>query len=244
LLCAALSPGHSRLTGALFAEDTAAMLAVVSALGADVTADEARGTVDVVGADVRHRSTARRRARAPLCVTGLRVRLSSPAVSVPYLRLTAAVMAHFGVRADLDDSGALVNAGPYRACDFAVEPDASAASYFLGAAAITGGRVTIEGLGSSSLQGDVAFADVLERMGARVDRAADAITVTGPSTSAGLHGVDVDMADISDTAQTVAAVAVFASTPTRVRGIGFIRANPGCVAKTYPGYFADLARLG
>ncbi|HXP37225.1 MAG TPA: 3-phosphoshikimate 1-carboxyvinyltransferase, partial [Solirubrobacteraceae bacterium] len=245
---------------------------------------------------------------APLMPNGLRVRLSSPAVSVPYLRLTAAVMAQFGVPMHLGDSGALVQAGSYTAREFAVEPDASAASYFLGAAAVTGGRVTIDGLGSASLQGDVAFADVLERMGARVDRAADAITVTGPATSAGLQGVDVDMADISDTAQTVAAVAVFASSPTRVRGIGFIRAketdrigaivtelrragitadehddgftihpgapiptrvqtyddhrmamsmallglrapgiqieDPGCVAKTYPRYFADLARLG
>ena len=388
LLCAALAPGHSRLTGALFAEDTRAMLAAVAAFGADVQADEAGATVDVAGTDVRRSSTASRvdarqsgttsrfllpvlalgsgrsvvdgdaqlRSRpfgplisalrelgepdrlpvavtgpllgdevvlpgdvtsqflsglliaAPLMPNGLRVRLSSPAVSVPYLRLTAAVMAQFGVPMHLGDSGALVQAGSYTAREFAVEPDASAASYFLGAAAVTGGRVTIDGLGSASLQGDVAFADVLERMGARVDRAADAITVTGPATSAGLQGVDVDMADISDTAQTVAAVAVFASSPTRVRGIGFIRAketdrigaivtelrragitadehddgftihpgapiptrvqtyddhrmamsmallglrapgiqieDPGCVAKTYPRYFADLARLG
>ena len=117
-----------------------------------------------------------------------------------------------------------MQAGSYRAREFAVQPDASAASYFLGAAAITGGGVTIEGLGSASLQGDVPFADVLERLGARVGRAADEITVTDPATSGGLQAL-ISIWPTSDTAQTVAAVAVFASTPTRVRGIGFIRAT-------------------
>ncbi|MFC0506412.1 3-phosphoshikimate 1-carboxyvinyltransferase [Micromonospora costi] len=236
----------------------------------------------------------------PLMRDGLDVELTSPLVSVPYLRMTVAVMAAFGVDAD----GLSVRPGSYRPTDYAIEPDASAASYFLAAAAITGGRITVEGLGTASLQGDVAFADVLERMGARVERAPNRLTVIGTGA---LHGIDVDMADISDTAQTLAAVAVFADTPTRIRGIGFIRgketnriaavvtelrragidatehddgftvrpgaptptrfvtyddhrmamslsllglrtpgieiAEPGCVAKTYPGFFRDLDRL-
>ena len=73
-----------------------------------------------------------------------------------------------------------------------------------------------------SIQGDVAFVEVLERMGARVERAERGIAVAGTGE---LHGVDVDMSGISDTAQTLAAVAVFADSPTRVRGIGFIRAR-------------------
>lgn len=152
----------------------------------------------------------------PLMRDGLSVELTSELVSVPYVTMTAAVMAAFGVHAD----GLRVAPGGYRAAEYAIEPDASAASYFLAAAAITGGRITVAGLGAGSLQGDVRFAEVLERMGARVSRGADGITVTGTGT---LHGVDVDMADISDTAQTLAAVAVHAQTPTRVRGIGFIR---------------------
>jgi len=108
----------------------------------------------------------------------------------------------------------------YTACDYAVEPDASAASYFMAAAAISGGRVTIDGLGTDSIQGDVLFADVLERMGAVVERSASRLTVIGPQH---LRGLDVDMSNIFDTAQTLAAVAVFAKTPTRVRGIEFIR---------------------
>jgi 3-phosphoshikimate 1-carboxyvinyltransferase len=140
--------------------------------------------------------------------------------------MTVAVMAAFGATAawlpghGAAAGGLTVKPGDYRATDYAIEPDASAASYFLGAAAIAGGRVTVRGLGTGSLQGDVAFADILERMGATVDRSVDQLTV---STAGPLHGVDVDMADISDTAQTLAAVAVFAETPTRVRGIGFIR---------------------
>jgi 3-phosphoshikimate 1-carboxyvinyltransferase len=236
---------------------------------------------------------------APLMRDGLTVELTSPLVSVPYLEMTVAVMAAFGVSAD----GLRVAPGRYRPTGYRIEPDASAASYFLGAAAITGGRVTVDGLGTGSLQGDVAFADVLERMGARVERGTDRVTVSGGE----LHGIDVDMADISDTAQTLAAVAVYADGPTRVRGIGFIRAketdriaavvtelrragidatedadgftvypgtpaptrfatyddhrmamslallglrtpgieiaDPRCVAKTYPGYFRDLAAL-
>lgn len=152
----------------------------------------------------------------PLMREGLVVELTSPSVSAPYLTMTAAVMAAFGVEVEV----LRVRPSGYRATDFAIEPDASAASYFLGAAAVTGGQVTVEGLGTGSLQGDIAFADVLERMGAHVERSTEQITVTGPAR---LRGVDVDMADISDTAQTLAAVAVFAETPTRVRGIGFIR---------------------
>ena len=152
----------------------------------------------------------------PLMRDGLDVSLSSELVSVPYVEITKAVMDAFGVPVD----GLTVRPGAYRARTYNIEPDASAASYFLGAAAITGGRVRVSGLGTGSLQGDVRFADVLEQMGVSVSRTADSLTV---SSTGALHGIDVDMADISDTAQTLAAVAVFADSPTRVRGIGFIR---------------------
>ncbi|MEU4624412.1 3-phosphoshikimate 1-carboxyvinyltransferase [Actinoplanes sp. NPDC023801] len=387
LLCAALAPGTSTLTGALFADDTRAMMDAVAALGAAVTLDEEHHTVTVTGIDpvtaggagtidARQSGTTSRfllpaaallngrtvvdgteqlRARpfgpvldalrqigaeveelgqpgflpaavhgpahggpvevsghissqflsgllmaGPLMPRGLTVSLTSPLVSVPYVEMTKAVMAAFGAGVD----GLRVPAGGYRPARYAIEPDASAASYFLGAAAITGGRVTVSGLGTESLQGDVRFADALERMGVTVDRTAGSLTVRGTGT---LRGIDIDMADISDTAQTLAAVAVFADSPTRVTGIGFIRGketdrigavvtelrragidavedadgftihpgvprptrfatyedhrmamslsliglrapgieitDPGCVAKTYPAYFTDLATL-
>ncbi len=154
----------------------------------------------------------------PLMAQGLRAVLTSPPVSVPYLEMTRAVMTAFGCPPDGDGWG--VRPGSYRGVAYAIEPDASAASYLWAAGALTGGSVTVEGLGRGSAQGDVAFLDVLERMGAVVERSATATTVRDSGV---LHGVDVDMADISDTAQTLAAVAVFADGPTRVRGIGFIR---------------------
>ncbi len=384
LLCAALTPGTSTLTGALFADDTRAMMSAGEALGAVIDADPDATVLRVTGADPRSGAadaavdarqsgttsrfilpaaalrpgrtvvdgTPQLRARpfgpvldalrdlgaevsatgflpatvqgplrggpvrvsghissqflsgllmaGPLMAEGLAVELTSPLVSVPYVEMTRAVMAAFGVRVD----GLTVAPGAYRPTEYAIEPDASAASYFLGAAAIAGGRVTVRGLGPGSLQGDVGFADVLGRMGATVTRSADSLTVSAGGT---LHGIDVDMADISDTAQTLAAVAVHADSPTRVRGIGFIRgketdrvaavvtelrragidavededgftvhpgeprptlfatyedhrmamslsllglrspgieiADPGCVAKTYPNFFTDLAHL-
>jgi len=153
----------------------------------------------------------------PLMADGLEVELSSELVSVPYVRITEAVMRAFGVEVSDD---LRVPPARYRSTTYDVEPDASAASYFFGAAAVTGGRVTVHGLGTSSVQGDVSFVDVLEAMGATVERAPEHITVTGP---AHLRGVDVDLRDLSDTAQTLAAVAVFADSPTRVRGVGFVR---------------------
>ncbi len=157
---------------------------------------------------------------APLLPGGLTVRVSTPLVSVPYVQMTGRVMAAFGVTPEVTEDLVVVPAGRYRAAQYPVEPDASAASYFFAAAAITGGRVTVPGFGDDPLQGDVTFVDVLARMGATVTRASDGVTVRGTGR---LHGIDVDMADISDTAQTLAAVAVHADSPTRVRGIGFIR---------------------
>jgi 3-phosphoshikimate 1-carboxyvinyltransferase len=159
---------------------------------------------------------------APCLPNGLRLELSSDAVSAPYLDMTIEVMGAFGARVDhIDDRVFLVEPGGYRGCTYAVEPDASAASYFFAAAAICGGRVRIDGLGDASIQGDVGFVDVLAEMGAIVRRGHETITVEGAS----LHGVDVDLSAISDTAQTLAAVAAFATGETRARGIGFIRAK-------------------
>jgi 3-phosphoshikimate 1-carboxyvinyltransferase len=110
--------------------------------------------------------------------------------------------------------------GGYRATAFAIEPDASTACYFWAAAAVTGGRVRVDGLGTASIQGDVAFVDVLERMGCVVDRSADSIAVTGPER---LVAVDVDLSDISDQAPTFAVVAAFAEGTSRATGVGFIR---------------------
>jgi 3-phosphoshikimate 1-carboxyvinyltransferase len=136
--------------------------------------------------------------------------------------MTIAVMRAFG--ADVEQPSPnefIVSPGRgYVGTDYHIEPDASAASYFFAMAAVTGGRVRIAGLGTESLQGDVDFVDVLGEMGAEVDKGTNSIEVRGPDE---LSGVAVDMSQISDTAQTLAAIAPFADGPTRVTGIGFIR---------------------
>ena len=110
-------------------------------------------------------------------------------------------------------------ANRYAGRDYAIEPDASAASYFWAAAAITGGRVTVDGLTRDALQGDVAFCECLAEMGCQVDYGDDGITVTGGS----LHGITVDMNAISDTVLTLAAVALYADGPTTITGVAHIR---------------------
>jgi 3-phosphoshikimate 1-carboxyvinyltransferase len=158
---------------------------------------------------------------APYFAHGLQLEVEGDLVSKPYLEVTAQAMRAFGVPFTVQGfSSFAVAPGRYTPTAYLVEPDASGASYLFAAAAITGGRVTVPGLGTDSLQGDLNFVRVLERMGCTVNMRADATEVIGTSK---LRGLTVDMSQISDTAQTLAAVAVYADAPTRVTGIGFIR---------------------
>jgi 3-phosphoshikimate 1-carboxyvinyltransferase len=103
---------------------------------------------------------------------------------------------------------------------YPIESDASAASYFFAAPAICGGKVRVENISRASKQGDIAFLDILGQMGCTIKAETDFIEVAGANT---LIGVDVDMRDIPDTAQTLAMIAPFASSPTRIRGIASAR---------------------
>ena len=162
---------------------------------------------------------------APLSGRRCEIAVTGQPVSQPYVEMTAGVMRAFGAQVHRSAPPAAerlvyeVAAEPYRGTDYAVEPDASAASYFWAAAAITGGQVTVEGLSRDAAQGDVGFCDVLERMGCGVESTGDSITVSGGP----LRGIDVDMNAISDTVQTLAVVALFAEGPTRVRGVAHNR---------------------
>ncbi len=153
-------------------------------------------------------------------VSGIDLRLTTAPVSRPYLDMTTAVMSAFDANVRGDGDSSWTTEGGYRSpATYVIEPDASAASYFMAAAVICGGHVRIPGLGRESIQGDVAFAEVLARMGADVELGDQYIDVRANE----LHGVDVDLRHISDTAPTLAVVAAFADGPTRVSGIGFIR---------------------
>lgn len=157
---------------------------------------------------------------APLAAEPVRLEVEGELVSVPYVAMTAKIMAAFGARVSGPASGPItIEPTGYRGTSYAIEPDASAASYFWAAAAITRGDVTVEGLNTSSLQGDVRFCEVLKQMGCRVESSDSSLRVIGGA----LRGVDVDMCDISDTVQTLGAVALFAQGSTRVRGVAHNR---------------------
>jgi 3-phosphoshikimate 1-carboxyvinyltransferase len=159
---------------------------------------------------------------SPLARTNVQLEVTGKLVSTPYVAMTAAVMRHFGAQVSMQQERLIsVEAGKgYHGTDYGIEPDASAASYFWAAAAVTGGRAKVEGLTQDSLQGDVGFCKVLEKMGCKVEYLSDAIEVI---VQRPLVGVDVDMSDISDTVQTLAAVALFATGPTTVRGVAHNR---------------------
>lgn len=167
-----------------------------------------------------------------------------PLVSEPYVAMTARMLRHWGVPVIPRDHGwsipALNTRTPLRPDDplaariidegfdprhhvwiqeYPIEPDASSASYFFAAAAITGGRVLVPGLKRDGLQGDVEFAWILEQMGCQTAETRDGVEVTG----APLRGIDIDMNAISDCVMTLAVTACFADSPTRIRNIAHVR---------------------
>ena len=239
----------------------------------------------------------------PLASGDTTIEVDGPLVSRPYVDITLRMMRDFGVRIT-DTNGRFEIPGQqrYHQGEYPIEPDVSAATYFFGAAAITGGSICIDL--PRTLQPDIWFADDLCHMGCKLSRdEKDLLIVQGRP----LHGIDVNMEDNSDSVMTLAAVACFAEGPTTIRNVAHIRhketdriaalatelrrvgaeveeypdglkitprplhgaeietyndhrmamsmsliglkvpgiviKNPGCVAKTYPGFFADLEKL-
>jgi 3-phosphoshikimate 1-carboxyvinyltransferase len=161
---------------------------------------------------------------APCARRPVELVVSGELVSKPYVEMTLAVMRAFGVAAEGRELTRFVVPAPtiYVGREYKIEPDASAASYFFAAAAVTGGKVTVEGLSHGSLQGDVRLCDCLAQMGCEVDYGRDSTTVAR-SPHRPLHGIKVDMNAISDTVQTLGVVALFAEGPTTISGVAHIR---------------------
>ena len=155
---------------------------------------------------------------APYAERDVEIEVEGELVSAPYITMTLSTMEAFGVGAEREgDRHFRVPAGQrYEARDYAVEPDASGASYFFAAAAVTGSRVIVPRLGHSSAQGDLGLLDVLRRMGCEVSIEDDEITVQGPPQ---LRAVDADFTRMGDVATTLMAIAPFADGPVTVRGI-------------------------
>ena len=157
----------------------------------------------------------------PASREGVEVTVLEPVVSRPYLDLTVHVMRVFGCPVEVEEDPLVFRTAPgkYEPCEWRIEPDASSASYFFAAAAVTGGRVLVEGLNRSSLQGDVAFLDVLERMGCTITESEEGTAVEGGD----LRGVEIDASGFPDLVPTIAAVALFARGTTEVRGVPHLR---------------------
>jgi 3-phosphoshikimate 1-carboxyvinyltransferase len=150
------------------------------------------------------------------------INISGPLISKPYVKMTRAVMQDFGVHYQINeafDQFEIRGGQTYNAIEYRIEPDASAASYFWAVAAICGGTATVTGLNQNSLQGDIGFVECLQKMGCTVVWGEDAIAVSGPAKL----GIDIDMSDVSDTVQTLAAVALFVDGPTKVRNVAHNR---------------------
>ena len=177
---------------------------------------------------------------APYAKSPIEIEVATDLNSKPYVDLTIAIMQDFGVQIERQGYDDFIIRPSFFSplSSYNIESDASAASYFFAAPAICGGTVRVENISRKSKQGDIAFLDVLQRMGCSIKEGDNFIEVTGAES---LHGVDVDMRDISDTAQTLAAIAPFASSPTRIRGIAFIRAKE---TDRIHAVCTELARLG
>jgi 3-phosphoshikimate 1-carboxyvinyltransferase len=157
---------------------------------------------------------------APFAQAPIQIELVGPVVSEPYIEMTLSMMRTWGD--SVRQIGRKFEIEPRRTAPllhYQIEPDASAASYFFGLAAITDGSITVEGFGQTSLQGDLDFIFALEKMGCRLERSGAGVTVHGGP----LKGIDLDMNAISDTVMTLGVVACFAEGPTRIRNVAHIR---------------------
>jgi len=154
---------------------------------------------------------------APYADKEVQIEITDKLVSVPYVEMTLRLMRSFGVSVNHENFRLFhIPRQTYRSPgNIFVEGDASSASYFLAGAAITKGTVTVKGCGTDSLQGDARFAEVLEKMGAKVEWEPQQVKLTGNS----LNGIDVDMNQMPDAAMTLAVAALFASGPTTIRNI-------------------------
>lgn len=160
---------------------------------------------------------------SPMIPEGLLVEITSEKTDGSYIRITRDMMEDWGVHVAFDGKNYEVakDAG-YRKKEYSVEPDMSAACYFYGAAAITGGKALVRNVHRDNTQGDKKFLDVLEELGCTVTDTEEGICVQGPEDGK-IHGIDVDMNDFSDQTMTLAAMAPFASEPVHITHIGHIR---------------------
>jgi 3-phosphoshikimate 1-carboxyvinyltransferase len=180
---------------------------------------------------------------APAAAAPVSIEVAGELVSKPYVDMTLAVMRDFGVDVRREGYARFEVPAPaaYRARRYAVEPDASSASYFLAAAAATGGRVTVEGLARDSAQGDARFPEVLRAMGCEVSWTGRGVTVSAPRPPARLEGVRIDLNAMPDMVLTLAPLALLARGRTSIRNVANLRVKE---SDRLEALATQLARLG
>ena len=162
---------------------------------------------------------------APSHFDDMTIHLTGQRSALSYVRMTEQMMkqfGHAGVEQESERCYRVEGRKGYRAQNYTVEPDVSAACYFYAMAAITGSTCCVRNMRQDSLQGDMKFLSVLEQMGCRLDWRDGELFLTGPEPGS-LHGVDVDMSDFSDQTLTLAAIAPYADSPVCIRNVGHIR---------------------
>jgi 3-phosphoshikimate 1-carboxyvinyltransferase len=178
---------------------------------------------------------------APYAAGDVMICVEGDLPSRPYVDMTIEVMRSLGVELVEAEGRFVVPAFQrYQPGEYTIEPDASAATYFWAAAAVTGGRVRVEGLTRRSRQGDVRFVDVLARMGCQVHEGESSLEVRAPADQR-LTGIDIDLNDMPDTVQTLAVTALFAEGPTAIRNVANLRLKE---TDRIAGLAAELSRLG
>lgn len=178
----------------------------------------------------------------PWTERGLEIVFDERPTSPSYVRMTSALLRRLGASVSAwEDPIRRIGVGPggLGGFELEIEPDASGATYFWGAAAIApGGVCTVNGLGAGSLQGDYDFVELLAQMGATVHRGEASTTVAGGGA---LRGIEADMTSMPDAAMTLAAVACFAEGPTRMRGLRTLRVKE---TDRIEAMRAELAKIG
>ncbi len=159
---------------------------------------------------------------APCAKSPCQIEIINGLVSRPYVEITKRVMRSFGVDVSEDKDMFFIPNVSYQSSNYEIEGDASSASYFWAAAAVTAGSVEVENVPPSSMQGDASFSEILREMGCKVECGQKGIKVTGPK-DAKLRAIDIDMSKWPDMVPTLAVVSVFAEGVTRIKNVHHLR---------------------
>ena len=177
---------------------------------------------------------------------GITVTATGSRTAMSYVHITERMMTEFGITplpSSSEETGTtyrIPGGTPYRHRNYIIEPDLSGACYFYAAAALLGTTVTVSGVRKNSMQGDLRFLSVLEQLGCTVADTPDGICVTGPANGH-YPGLDVTMSNFSDQTMTMAVLALFADSPTHIRGVAHIRAQE---CDRMAATIAEITRLG